>query len=154
MSVAAMKKPESATRTIESEVLGPLEVPESRVVEFPDGLLGFPDTRGYVLVPAAGDGAYWLQSAEHPSLIFFLVDPFLHYEDYEVELTPAQVDSIGARAQEDVAVLAIVTLPGPDDTAATANLQGPVAFNLADGVARQVILREPGLDVRRPLQLD
>lgn len=153
MSVAAMETPEPRMLTVPSEVLGPLTVPETHLVRFPEGLLGFPDTRDYVLLPAAGDGSYWLQSAEHPSLIFFLVDPFLHYEDYEVELSTSHVDSIGARSRSDVAVLAIVTLPSSDDDHATVNLQGPVAFNLSDGIARQVILRDANLGVRRPLQL-
>lgn len=154
MNAAAMKTPEPRMVTVESDVLGEMTVPETRMIHFPEGLLGFPDSRDYVLVPAAHDGAYWLQSAEHASLIFFLVDPFLHYGDYEVELTAAQVDSIGAQSQSDIAILAIVTLPSSDDAPATANLQGPLAINVSDGVARQVILRDAGLGVRRPLRLE
>lgn len=149
-----MERAEPAALTVHSDVLGTVTVPETRLLTFPDGLLGFPDTREYVLVPAAPHGSYWLQSAEHSSLIFFLVDPFVHYEEYEVELSGAQVESIGARSQSDVAVLTIVTLPVSEDAPATANLQGPLALNLSDGIGRQVILRDRNLGVRRPLRLD
>ncbi len=151
MNVVAMPSPRMLS--VASEVLGPLTIPETRLVRFPDGLLGFPDTRDYVLVPAGGGGSYWLQSAEHPSLIFFLVDPFLHFDDYEVELAAPHVESLGARSHGDVAILAIVTLPPSEDTSATANLQGPLALNLSEGIGRQVILRDSAHGVRRPLSL-
>ena len=154
MSMAAPKTMTAGTRTVGSDVLGPIRVTDDQVVEFPDGLLGFPETREYVLVPAGRKGTYWLQSVEHTSLIFLLVDPFLYFEDYEVELSAGEVRSLNAEAQSDVAVLTIVTLPGDDGEDPTANLQGPLALNLTTGLGRQVILRRPGLGVRRAFRLE
>jgi flagellar assembly factor FliW len=148
-----MKTPQPARLAVSSDVLGELTVSPEQVLRFPDGLLGFPDTRDYVLVPTRHEGSFWLQSAEHPSLIFFLIDPFQHFDEYAVELSARQVQSIGARTQDDIAILAIVTLPPSDDAPATANLQGPLALNMADGIGRQVILGDSGLGVRRAIPL-
>ncbi len=154
MSLAAIKSPTPDMVNVPSDVLGELRLPPDQLIHFPAGLLGFPDTRSYVLVPTRRAGSYWLQSAEHSSLIFFVIDPFQHFEEYAVDLSAGQVEAIGARTQDDVAILAIVTLPSGDAAPATVNLQGPLALNMADRVGCQVILRDSGLGVRRPLPME
>jgi flagellar assembly factor FliW len=154
MSMPALDTDPPTTVTIESDLLGPIRAADHQVVRFDDGLLGFPDVRHFVLVPAQRTGTYWLQSAEHPSLVFLVIDPFLHFGDYVVELADLEVRKLDADDQTDVAILAIVTLPGEDGEPATANLQGPVALNVDRGLARQVVLRDAGLSVRRTFRLD
>lgn len=150
---AALRTPDPTMLTIDSDVLGPLRVPQSRLVRFEEGLLGFPETRDFVLVTAAREATYWLQSAEHSSLIFLLVDPFRQFPDYEVDLPASDASAIGASGHEEVAIFTVVTLPSTDEGPATANLQGPLAINLAAGLGRQVVLRHHGLGVRREFQL-
>lgn len=154
MTMAALKnEPVATERTIDSDVLGPIRVPGDRLVRFPDGLLGFPEAREFALVASARDGAFWLQSTEHASLIFFLVDPFLHFPDYAVDLSDADAAALEARDQGDVAILSIVTLPAGPEQLPTANLQGPVAVNLAASLGRQVIVRNLDAGIRRTLPL-
>lgn len=154
MSMPALDAENTGNRTIESDLLGPITVAEDRLVQFPDGLLGFPEVREFVLVPTERAGTYWLQSAEHTSLVFVLIDPFLHFSDYVVDLADTEVRGLEARARGDVAVLAIVTLPGAEGDPATANLQGPLALNLDRGLGRQVVLRDGSFGVRREFRLD
>lgn len=155
MSVAVLRNEAvNETRQVASDVLGALEVPADRVVRFPQGLLGFPDAREFVLVAAAREGTYWLQSVEHASLIFLVIDPFLHFPDYAVDLSRGDVASLDASAESDIAILAVVTLPGREGDACTANLQGPLALNLERGVARQIILRNADAGVRRTVRLE
>jgi len=153
MSMLALDM-EGPTVSIASDLLGPLQVEPGQMVRFPEGLLGFPDNREFVLVPAERVGTYWLQSTEHASLIFLAIDPFLHFHDYVVELPEIEVRALGAEDQADVAILAIVTLPGSEGDPATANLQGPLALNLARHTARQVVLRDASFGVRRDFRLE
>ncbi len=154
MSMPALETDPLPTVTIESDLLGRIRAADHQLVRFAEGLLGFPDARNFVLAPAQRTGTYWLQSAEHSSLVFLVIDPFLHFHDYVVELPDTDVRALEADARTDVAILAIVTLPGEDGKPATANLQGPVALNLDRGLARQVVLRDRGLGVRRTFRLE
>ena len=153
MSMPALDT-ETSTVTIESDLLGSVQAADHQLVRFADGLLGFPEVRDFVLVPAERAGTYWLQSVEHTSLAFLVIDPFLHFPDYVVELADTEVRGLEADDQGDVAILSIVTLPAAEGEPATANLQGPLALNLRHGRGRQVILRDGSPGVRRSFHLD
>jgi flagellar assembly factor FliW len=138
---------------VSSDVLGPLSVPEEEIVRFPAGLLGLPECRSFVLLPADREGLYWLQSVEESSLAFVLVDPFLFVEGYSVEVPQAELDALGAEGAGDVAILTIVTLPGSRDGTPTTNLQGPLAVNLRGRVGRQMVIQDSEFGVRVPVDL-
>ena len=143
----------TAVLTVASDLLGPLTVRAGEMLRFPAGIFGFPDCRRFVLVPAEQAGLYWLQSADHAPLAFLLADPFVYFDDYAVELPPADAALLDAARGSDVAVFAIVTLPRARDEAPTANLRGPLAFNLRAGVGRQLALDRAEHDLRRPIEL-
>lgn len=115
--------------TIQSDVLGPITIPATELWEFPSGLYGFPDCRSFALVPAGRDGVFWLQSTTHRQLAFLLIDPFLFFPGYAVELSTADLARIGTNEQQDIVILAIVTLPTRREDPWTANLQGPLVLN-------------------------
>ncbi len=154
MNAAALRNEAVPGVRVESEVLGPLTVSADHVLDFPDGVLGFPDARRFVLVAAARDGLYWLQSTEHASLVFLVLDPFLHFPDYAVEIPASNVAGLSAASHADIAIFTIVTLSAGADVPCTANLQGPLAINLSGGIGRQLVLRNGDLGVRRAVQLE
>ena len=50
---------------------GDQEAPVDMIVEFPDGLLGFPDCRRFIIVQNPSGGPFqWLQSIDEPGLAF------------------------------------------------------------------------------------
>lgn len=154
MSVAALRTdPHEDLVQVPSDVLGPLSVTPDRILRFPDGLLGFPDCREFVLVAAAREGTYWLQSSEHASLIFLVVDPFEHFPEYAVDLSSTEVASLEAESHLDLVILTVVTLGNGPDSDCTANLQGPLVLNLGRGIGRQIVLRSDA-GVRRAIQLE
>lgn len=124
-----------------------------RLVRFPDGLLGFPECRSFRLTATARPGFFWLRSTEHAALVFLLIDPFVYFEGYVVDLGDADVRVLAAQQPGDVAILAMVTLPRGAGEPPTANLQGPVALNLDRGVARQVILPDSPFGLRCPFDI-
>ena len=140
-----------AVLTIDSPVLGPLTLAVDDLFAFTAGLVGMPDHRRFALVDAGRPGLSWLQSADDPSLVFVLVDPFRMRADYAVELPDADLAPLGAARPDEVLVLAIVTLGAGG--AATANLRAPVVLNLATRRGRQVVLTDDRYGVTEPVAL-
>lgn len=118
-------------------------------LHFARGLLGFPECRAFRLRAAERDGLYWLESLEHETLNFLIVDPFRFFPGYAVELGRADTFEIDARNAAELAVFAIVTLPR-NGGAWTANLQGPVVINTRSGLGRQSVLGDARVGVRCP----
>jgi len=155
MIAAPARLPETIpSMIVESSILGPLTIAEEEILRFPSGLFGLPDSRSFVLLPAEREGLYWLQSVEHAALAFVLVDPFLAFEGYSLELSPADLAELdGADDPAGIAILAIVTLPRTRDEQPTANLQGPVALNLAARTGKQVAIQDGDFGIRCPFDL-
>ncbi len=135
------------TVLVPSRLFGPLRVRPETFIVFPDGLLGFAGERRFILLPAAPQGVFWLQSADEGTLAFLLVDPFLAFPGYEIEV-PDTWTAAGAPPL----VLAIATL-GRGDEPCTVNLQAPIVFDLTARVGRQLIASDNGRSVRETFDL-
>ncbi len=135
--------------SVASRLFGPISVPRADVLVMPDGMLGFAGERRFVLLPAAPEGIFWLQSVDDGALIFLLVDPFRFFPGYTVD--SPEIPEAGPG--EEVAVLSIVTLPRVRGEPCTANLQGPLVFQTPARIARQVILEDPRYHTRHELDL-
>lgn len=135
--------------TIYSRLLGDLTVSADSLVTFPHGLLGFPLLQRFALLRAEDD-MYWLQSADDRTLALLLVDPFVHFPSYEIELAPETRALLEVKSASDVLVLVVVTLTGAGE--ATANLRGPVVLNLASQRAMQMVISQPA-EIRAPFTL-
>lgn len=138
---------------VESQILGAIKVEPEDCFEFPEGLLGFPACEQFVLVPAERPSFFWLQSVDCGALAFLLVDPFALVDDFFVDLPDGDLGPLKAEKDSEIAILAIVTLPGENGDAPTANLQGILAFNLNERVARQVVIQNSPYGVRWPIDM-
>jgi flagellar assembly factor FliW len=150
---------------VESEKLGDIEVDETKVLTFPNGLLGFDDMRRYALVDTHDSGFYfWLQSLDDPGLAFLTAVPWPFFPDYEFELPDADRDALGLvepdgdgddDADNPTMVLCLLTVDrAVDDRSGhdiTANLLGPLVINTATRVGRQVVLVDGDFTTRAPL---
>jgi flagellar assembly factor FliW len=141
-------------RVLRSELFGQLDISDDDLIEFSDGLLGFPECRTWALLRGSKDGSAWLQSADHSALVFLLVDPFVFFEGYVADLSEGELRRIHAKDASEIAVFAIVTLPDPGTLTCHANLQGPVVMNLAARRGIQVVFGEGPFGVRAPISLD
>ncbi|MEP7382324.1 MAG: flagellar assembly protein FliW [Gemmatimonadota bacterium] len=140
--------------TISSDILGALEIPATDIVRFPGGLYGFPECRAFVLLPAAREGFFWLQSTEYSTLSFLLVDPFARFSDYHIDLDDVDLMRLGANDPKHLLVLTIVTMPAAAGAPCTANLHAPILFNVRDRHAHQSIRPDDGHGIREPFFLD
>jgi flagellar assembly factor FliW len=152
-AAATESRPGALVRTVATDLFGVLDVPEASIVQFADGLPGFPDCREWILVDGVKRGSAWLQSLQIEALALLLVDPFPLFPGYAVELSPTELRRVGATDQSSLMVLAIVTLPASRDEAASANLQGPVVINVEAKAAAQLVLNDGVWTVRHAFSL-
>ena len=124
---------------VETIRFGAIDVDASMIFTFPEGLVGFPAARQFAVMEDANGPLQWLQSMEDPRLAFVIVDPALFVPDYRVRVHPAELASIELAGPEDSRVAVILSIPS-EPRQMTANLQGPLIFNHARQLAKQLVL--------------
>ncbi len=129
---------------------GVVEVADTDIMEFSDGLLGFEHLKQFFIVdPADETLILWLQSADMADVAFPILEPKLFKGDYKVRLSANELRSlrIDTANKKDTLVYCILTIPA-EVSAMTANLKAPVVINSASRMARQVILQENEYSVK------
>jgi len=134
--------------TYQSSRLGPFELKDSEIIQFPEGLYGFEHETRFGLLPfdpKIDCPLKWLQSLSNPDLAFVVTDPFLFQPDYRVNLSTEERLLIGAGPKDQLCVLVIVKIPAVF-TQMTANLVAPLVINTRTLTARQFVLASPEYD--------
>jgi flagellar assembly factor FliW len=130
---------------------GDVEVPEEHVISLPGGVLGFPESKRFILLEHDSEGTpfKWLQSVDSPALAFIVMDPNLMIPDYRVELDPESAELFGVgEATENLATMSIVNVPRDNPVAMTVNVRAPIVVHLTKRVGRQVILPNEEYQIR------
>jgi flagellar assembly factor FliW len=124
------------TIALHSERFGDYEVPADRVLNFPEGLIGFRDARRFVLLEPTRPGSPFrcLVSLDVPELSFVVCDPTALWPGYGADLPLPADGSAG-----DLAALAIVTVP-ENANEMTANLMAPLLLDSRTRTGRQTVL--------------
>jgi flagellar assembly factor FliW len=118
-----------------------------------DPLPGFPAHRDYVLVPADSESRlYWLQSLAPDGPRFLAVRTTAFFPEYAPNLPAGICAELDLDEAAEAQLFCLVTVPGGNAAAATANLRAPVVVNSAAGRGRQVVLTDGGHSIRRPLR--
>jgi flagellar assembly factor FliW len=134
--------------TFDSSRFGRLEVDADAVIDFPAGLIGLGGSR-YALVATDPDAPFaWLHSIDDADVALPVTNPWLHYGDYEVDLSDADTARVGAAdpAQIDVWVTVRAAAELSDFSC---NLRAPIV--IWKGRGHQVINEAPDVPVRAPL---
>ena len=128
---------------------GQLDVNADRLIEFPAGILGFPEQMRYALIQTGTDsGFYWLQSTCTADLAFVVCDPRLFVADYQVPVKLEELEGIELANVQDAQVFVIVNKVSD---LLTGNLQGPLVVNVRNRKARQLVLSDKKFSTRHPL---
>ncbi len=134
---------------VQTSRFGPVEVDTQRIINFPRGILGFPQFQQYLLIQPEQDSSfYWLQSIETADLAFVVTDPLLFVPDYIVPLREETRTELNLKDLSEANVLVIVNKIG--DTL-TANLQGPLVIHGTTCVASQIVISEKKYATRHPI---
>lgn len=114
------------------------------VVNFPEGLIGCEDWKRFVLdtVPEAAP-LMLLRSLDEPEVSFIVGDPRSVMPGYKLQPSESDLEALGCPGPDDLATVVIFNT-GPEAAIAkvTVNLLGPIAINLNNGAARQIIQPE------------
>ena len=78
-----------AAVTLNSNLLGPIELRSDTVITFPSGLPGFASLRHFALVETEREDLVWLQSVDDADVTFLLADPFTTVPGFEVDIPRA-----------------------------------------------------------------
>lgn len=134
---------------IETTRFGKLEVDETRLITFKEGILGFAQHRQYALIQTGPDPAFfWLQAVDQPALAFVVCDPSAFVPDYTVPIQPHDVAALELRDLTDCQVLAIVNKV---DGWLTANLLGPIVVGAHSRLAKQLVRADKRYGTRQRL---
>lgn len=126
--------------TLETTRFGELDIDPETVIHLPDGLPGFSEVRGIVLIKVSDDQPfYWLQDVDRGDLAFLAVVPWEYFPNYELVLSDEDEAALDVADPTDLLVLTLVTVDR-EVPLVTANLLGPVVVNQAKRIARQTVL--------------
>ena len=130
---------------------GPIEISNDDLLVFAEGLLGFNDLEKFVLLDDPNDEIFaWLQSCDEPSIAFPVLEPELFEDNYNLQLTKSDLESLNANNDTKLRSFCIITIP-EDPSRMTANLKAPVVVNIDKRVARQCVLQNNKLEIREPI---
>jgi flagellar assembly factor FliW len=139
---------------IESTRFGELEVTEEQLLQFPDGIPGFPEEKEFVHIPYDEESPFsFLQSTKDANLSFLLANPFAFFKGYEFVLEDAIAEEMGLSEENLPQVFLIVTVKDKL-VDMTVNLLAPVVINGLNRKGRQVILDKPEYSIRHSLFSD
>jgi flagellar assembly factor FliW len=129
---------------------GEVEVDADAVLTFPQGLVGLPQLRQFVLLEGMGP-FQWMQSLEDPDATFVVVDSDHVVDAYEIQPVAEDVRVV-MEPDETAAMCALllVTIPPDEPERITANLMAPLLINLERRTGVQAVLPDR-YPVRHPL---
>lgn len=143
--------PNSDVLKLESSRFGSIEVPEAILLEFSQGMIGFPEHTEYVLLKQRPDSVFmWLHSTTDPALAFPVVLPWAFYWEYEVKLGDEDLEAIQVENASQISIMCVVNV-GDDVRKGTINLFSPIVINNDTRLAKQVINTADGYSTRDAL---
>lgn len=138
---------------ITTKVFGEITIDDDKIIEFPNGIIGFPELTEFTLVHDKDKGAdsiHWLQSIQEPGFAMPVMDPLIVYPDYNPEADDELFNVLGEIIPEELLVLVTVTVP-KDLTKMTVNLKGPIIINVTSRKALQIIVEGDEYKVKFPI---
>lgn len=140
---------------IKTKCFGEVDIEDEKIVDFPDGILGFEEYKRFTLIYDIKNNGEkskiaWLQAVDEPDLALPVMNPFDVKEDYAPFMREASFKDLGDVNSENALVLLLVTVPN-DVTKATANLKAPVVINSDIRVGAQIIVENKDYVIKYPI---
>ena len=132
---------------------GELEIPDSDILHFPVGILGFEGEKKFALLPFDPNiecPLQWLHSLQAPELAFVVTDPYTYMPDYQLTLSEEEKKQIDLAPDDPFQALVIVKIP-QEYTQMTANYVAPLVINPDKRLCRQFVLATMKYDTQHYL---
>lgn len=143
---------------VETRVFGEIDIEDTKIINFEDGIIGFPDLKQFAIIyndEKEKKGAIsWLQSLDEPVFAMPVMDPLMVKPDYNPSVEEELLKSLGNLDADNMLVLVTVTVPEEIEKI-TVNLKAPIVINADERKAAQVIVegekvKYPIYDIIRP----
>ncbi len=129
---------------VETYLFGTVEVDPAKIIEFPNGLVGFEQSKRFMLVHEDGSvqpASYTLQSLDDPNLAFQIVDPVTLGFNYELNLSDTETALLQAPAPGDVLVMQMLFKQEEGGKAQiTPSLRAPLLINTKARIGIQKVM--------------
>lgn len=133
-----------------TRLFGEIEIDESKIITFEDGIIGFPDMKKFTLIfdeeKEGRPSISWLQYMDEPEIAFPVMDPLFVCETYNPSVEEELLKNLGTIKEDNLYVLVTVTVPQNIKELAV-NLKAPIVINTDTRKASQIIV-EDDLPVR------
>ena len=136
-----------------TKLFGEITIDDEKIIQFPHGIIGFPDLTEFMLVHDEEKGMesiHWLQSIQEPAFAMPVIDPLIVCPDYNPEADDELLNILGQIVPEELLVLVTVTVP-KDLAKMSVNLKGPIVINAAERKALQIIVEGDEYQVKFPI---
>ena len=136
---------------IETIRFGTVEIDESKLIVFDDGIPGLEEYKRYALLQF--EESYpiiWLQSVDEGGICLPVLDTFAVLTSYVFDIDDEDVNSLELRGPEDLHVVSVLVIPD-EIQRMTVNLAAPIIINTVKGKAKQILLSGSDYNVRAPV---
>lgn len=127
---------------INTRIFGEIEIEDSKIITFANGIVGFPDLTEFALVHNEEKGknsnVKWLQSIQEPSFALPVIDPLAVFPEYNPEVDDDLLKPLGNIDPEEILVLVTLTVPKVIEEMSV-NLKAPIVISAKNKKACQVI---------------
>ena len=117
---------------------GEIEIFEEDIINFDEGLPGFPDDKRFVLLSEDDSPISFLQSVDGGDVSFVLVDMLAFMPDYNPRVDESFIEDLGTFEPENFLIYNIATV-FENLTDSTVNLKAPLIINAIEKKGKQVV---------------
>ena len=137
--------------SFETVRFGVLDYDPEDVIELPDGLIGLPQLRRWLLLDMDADMPMrWLQSVDRPDFGFPVMPPVFFAEEYAIESSTTVQRRLSGAAEPELVTLIIATVH-PGGQLITGNLRAPLVLDVATRRGAQIALDDDRLSTRHEI---
>ncbi len=129
---------------------GNIEIGQEDIYTVKSPILGFEQYEKFAVITddEIGDGIYWLQSLEEPSICFILINA-LSLEEYEFSPTAQMRKHLG-EFEEFMSLVYCIAVINNDSSKCTVNKKAPLVFSSDGKIFGQYVLDED-FPIKAPL---
>ena len=129
---------------------GEIEILEEDIIDFHEGLPGFPEDKRFVLLSDDDSPVSFLQSVDGGDVSFVVVDMLAFMPDYNPRVDENFIQDLGTFDPENFLIFNIATIfDNLKDS--TVNLKAPIVVNAVDRKGKQVICENEEYSVKDAL---
>ena len=138
---------------VQSSRFGTIELDDQEVINFPAGLIGFPDETSFVMLrPRPESPIAWLHSTQTSWFALPVVSADALQADISGTLSEASKASGIVASDESFAVMAVLNAPGAGFPASV-NLMAPIIVNAETRQGAQLLLESSNYSTQEPFVL-